>query len=330
MRKIILAYLMLLLSHTLFAEGFLGTGAALSSSSSADPVYTPGMYLTGGYDLFHPLASEWSLFSNGGGRVSYYPGSGDLEASGYVTADGSYRGDPLFARIEAGTYAEYTSWQAAPYIRSYGEVYVSLDYPDVSVFTDPSFVWDIEEGFHSLGTEGSAGLSFSLGSFILSPAFLFGSKISPAEGNESTLGALLNLSWYPGVPLTMAGTAGVTRIDSPVTETLLEAQGPVSVDSGTIFYWKSEAEVFLGSRFDIDVAFDGSVTLKDYNYIEDAGAVGDGNEYRLFMEPGINFSYTHSPALDVQFALGLQVLRSNSTYLNSISGSADIGVYWYF
>jgi len=178
-----------LFSYTLSAEGFLGGGAVLNGSSSSDPVYTPEVYVTGDYDVFFPFAAEWGVFSNGGGSISYYPSSRDLESSGYIAADGSYRGDLLFARLEAGSYAEYASWLQDPCIRSYGELYLSLDYSSLSLFADPSFVWYVEEGFHSVGTEGTAGISFSLGSFILSPAFLFGVRTSPVEGNERTGGA---------------------------------------------------------------------------------------------------------------------------------------------
>jgi len=107
-------------------------------------------------------------------------------------------------------------------------------------------------------------------------------------------------------------------------------QGPVPVDSGTIYYWESEAVFYLGNRFDLGLRFDGSFTVKDYNYIEETGTVGDGKEYRFFGEPGITLNFAATPVLDVQFTLGAEFLRSNSTYLDSISGSADLGCYFYF
>jgi hypothetical protein len=313
MRRYNLTFLLLLLPHALTAEGFLGAGSYLNVSSVSEPPATPAGYVSAGYDYFHPFDSAWSLFSDGGGTGVFYPLSSDIKGRAYAAGDISYRGELFFSRFEAGSYAEYSSWQENPYWRSYAELYLSLDFSRMSVFADPAFVWEIEEGFSGIGGEGSLGISAGLGSVIVSPKIHGGIMTAPAGGYETTWGALVKLDWYPGIPFAASAVLGASRIDSPL-------------GGETVGFLESGGSAFLSSRLDLSVGFDGSVTVMDDNFIGEDGLAGDRREYRVYGKPEAGLTFSISPKMDVDLTLGAEFLRSNSSYLNMLLGSADLSV----
>lgn len=325
MRRFFIAVLLLLIiPFSLTAESFLGAGTFLTLSSVSQPALTPAFYFTGGFDVFKPAGNRWSVFANGGGKVSLYPGSLDFGGKAYLTGDVSYRGDLLFTRLELGSYFEHGSWQAGAMLENYGELYFSLDFQNISIFTSPTGVWEIDEGGHTAGVEGVFGLSAGIGGMVLSPAVNGGLKWIPSGGLETSYGASAEMIWYPGVPLTVTAAAGFLRTDSAYTETVISGEDPLPVDNSWTIYWKPESVIFLGSRFDLRIGLDGSFAFKDYNSINADGTFGAQKEYRLYGEPELSLSFAATPRLDLQFQIGIEFLYSNSSYLNMVSGTADL------
>jgi hypothetical protein len=331
MKRLCIAVLLLLtIALSLPAEGFLGAGTFFTLSSVSQPPLTPALYFTGGYDVFKPAGPRWSIFSNGGGKVFLYPGSLDFGGSSYLAGDVSYRGEILFSRLELGMYLEHRSWQTGALLDNYGELYLSLDFKNISIFTSPAFVWEIEDRQHTVGMEGAFGLSAGIGSLVFSPAVNGGIRWIPAGGLETSYGSSIDLTWYPGIPLTTAAVIGFLRTDSAYTETVISGADPLPVDSGWTIYWEPEIAFFISSRFDLSLVLDGSFTFKDYNFINSDGTFGSGREYRLYGEPELILTFAATPSLDIQFQIGTEFLYSNSSYLNMVSGTADLSASIWF
>lgn len=331
MKRLCIAVLLLIMTaFSLPAEGFLGTGAFLTLSSVSQPALTPALYFTGGFDVFKPLSPRWSIFSNGGGKVFLYPGTLDFGGRSYLAGDVSYRSEVLFSRLELGMYLEHGSWQTGMVMDNYGEMHLSLDFRNISVFASPAFVWEVENRLHTLGMEGAFGLSAGIGSLVFSPAVNGGIRRIPTGGLETSYGSSIDLTVYPGLPLTVTAVIGFHRTDSAYTETVISGSDPLPVDSGWILYWEPEIAFFLGSRFDVCLALDGSLTFKDYNFIDADGTFGSGKEYRLYGEPELLVTFAATSSLDIQFELGMEFLYSNSSYLNMVSGTANLSATIWF
>ena len=321
---------LLVLTVSLSAEGFLGAGSLGTLSSGSGDAFVPAVYMDGGFGYFHPFRNEWSMFTEGGGKVLYYPATSDYGGSAYLTGDVTYRGDILFTGLKTGSYFEHGTWQTGPAWNSYLEVYTSLDFPGISVFTDPALYWNIEEGLSSIGVSGSVGLSAGLGDGIVSPAVTGGAASVPGGGYETTFGASLECTWYPGLPASITCGVGLLRIDSPYIETVIDGEDPLPVDSGTVVFWEPEIILYLGRRLDMSLVLDGSLSLKDYEYIGDTGLPGDRREYRFYIEPDAVMTFFIGSGWELKLGIGGKILYSNSSYLNAISGAVDLSTSFSF
>lgn len=330
MKKTLIILLLIMIPLPLvFTEGFIGGGAKMNLSSKTLPSFQAELYIDGGFDLMYPLSNAWSFFTDGGGEFFYVPHSSNFGGSGYVNGDFSYRGTTVFTKLELGTYFEHSLARTAPVISNHIGVYFSLDFDQISIYTEPVFVWEIEDYSHSLGGEGRLGTSVGIRSLLLTPE-ISGSIFAVPEGIEIQWGTSLDLSWYPGLPLTVTGSVGLRRTDSPVTDTIVSGEPPQPVENKTSFFWTPEIALFLGPRFDLGIGLSGSVVLKDHGYITESGTLGSTREYRFQEQPTVTLTFFPTSRLSLRLGLGLTIIRSNSAYLDSVTGSGELSASFFF
>ena len=320
----------LFLPAVLFGEGFIGGGGGLTASPGADTVAVPAVEAAGGLDLFAPLGSYWSLFCDGGGDFTFYPRSLDFGGRAYLKGDLSYRGDVFYARLQPGTYFEHRTTRDFPLWKQHAELYLSLDYSTISLFAAPAFSWTVEDRQHTIGMDGSIGVSAGLGQLLLTPSVSGGFYFLPEGGMELFVSPSLELTYYPAAPLTVTAAAGMRRTSSDYREVVVEGAGPLPVDSGTAVFWEPSISAFLGKRFDLDLSVPGLVTVFDYGFIADDGTIGPDKEYRLYINPKAVLTFAAADRLDLEFELAGEVLHSNSNYLNNGNISAGVSLYFMF
>lgn len=330
MKLIMPLLLILFLPTPAFGEGFLGAGGELSISPSADTIAVPAVKAVGGIDLFAPLGTYWSIFCDGGGSFTFYPRSLDFGGKVYLKGDISYRGDLFYARLQPGSYFEHRTTESSPLWKQHAELYLSLDYSRISVYAAPAFSWTVENRQNTLGMDGSIGISAGPGQLLLSPSISGGFYFLPEGGMELFLSPVFELTYYPAVPLTVSAALGMRRTSSDYREVVVEGGDALPVDSGTSVFWDPSLSVFLGKRFDLDLSLPGSVTVFDYGFIADDGTIGTDKEYRLFFNPKVLFTFAAADRIDLEFELAGEILRSNSTYLNSGNISAGLSLYFLF
>jgi hypothetical protein len=324
MRKYLFLFLLLfLLPFTAAAEGYIGGGLDLRITPKQEPALTPELFLDGGGDFFFPAGRRWSFFLNTGGQFSFYPLEEDVSGNGSLTGDVSYRGERFFGKLQLGTYLEHATWRSSPYWYQHAELYLSYDFEKVSLYIAPQFIWEIEDTDHTTGVEGRAGCSLDLGRFVLSPEFNGGIHFLPDKEHEILYGPNIEFSWYPGLPFTISGSVGFRRIDSTVTEVLVEDGDRVQIDDSSSVYLEPKGSFFLSKMLTMEIQAPLTWTLKDHGYVEDE-EIQSTREYTWYIAPELVFNIDTSGPLSFRLSGGMEILRSNSSSLNSGSGNVTL------
>lgn len=312
----------LFITSAVYSEVYIGGGSSFSFTSDEEKPVQPELFLDGGFSLFHPFDKKWSLFLDGGGRFSYFPIDSRISGKASVTGDVSLRSGDFFTKLQFGSYMEHADWLENPYWYQHAELYLSLDLDSVSLFAAPQGIWEIEDTEHTAGIEGRIGSSFDLSTVILTPELHTGLHFLPDNGMQGFYGILLDFSWYPGAPLTLSNSLGVKRNDSTATEELTGGS-TLEVDDYTTTFFKPKASFFLSKFLTMEILTPVELTVYDHGYIDDTQVMED-NQIAFYFAPEINVTIDTASPVSFLISGGLELLHSNSSYLNDISGSVTV------
>jgi hypothetical protein len=312
----------LFITSALYAEVYFGGGSSFSFTSSEEKPVLPELFLDGGFSLFHPFNKQWSLFFDGGGRFSYFPVDSQISGKASLTGDVSFRSGDFFTKLQLGSYVEHADWLQNPYWYQHAEWYLSLDLDSVSLFAAPQGIWEIEDTNHTAGIEGRIGSSFDLATVILTPEFNAGIHFLPDNHTAGFYGPLLDLSWYPGAPLTLSNSLGVKRNDSTETEELTGGSTLETDDYTTVFI-KPKASFFLSKFLTMEILTPVDLTIHDHGYIDDTQVMED-RQITFYFSPEINVTVDTASPVSFLVSGGLELIHSNSSYVNDVSGTVTV------
>lgn len=293
------------------ADGYVGGGSELTVSPDFTPQSVPNLFVEGGFDFFFPVGENWSFFLTGAGEFSWFPITGDFGGKAYLSGDATYRSQSFFSRLTVSSSFDHTSWQKAPYWYQFSELYLSLDSSRVSYYVAPVIVWEIDENIHIPGIEGTFGLAADIQTIVLNPEIEGGIHFLPEMERRTFYGSLIELSWYPGVPFTLSSSLGFTRNDSTETETLVQGEEPLPVNTYINLFFRPKISFLITQKLDLSFSPPLDFMIMDHGAIVEE-TLQSTPEYKLYFGPQIEINLQVSKIFSLTLDSGCEFIWSNS------------------
>ena len=307
----------------------VGVDATLESDAAQPFLIAPRLDASFSFSGYPTMALSW--FVDGAGELSFPLPEAAISATGVVVAGASARAGLTSVRADVESAVNATSGGGPVYVELTPVLGFSTGTPLYSVFaeTKGSGIYSSEHGSWALFGNAEIGFSVSILNRLAPALEISGSYSSLWDATESyTIGASLDIPWYPSLPGTFSLRAG-----------LLRSGGTAAVESsdGAVYYpdrywelWFDVSGAYAFSKaLSLELRAPGSVARADHGALI-AGEPGDALQITTTLTPSAKLTVRPVSGLSISVQGGATFRLSNSAYLQSTLFFASLGTHYTF